>query len=47
MGVKCASSLNMGEKLPQESYVITCKNIISGHIQCKTHLLYPELSDVE
>ena len=32
MGVKFASSLNMGEKLPQKWYIITCTNAISGHI---------------
>ena len=32
MGVKFASSLIMGEKLPQKLYTITCRNAISGHI---------------
>ena len=32
MGVKFASSLIMGEKLPQKLYMIICRNAISGHI---------------
>ena len=32
MGVKFASSLIMGEKLPQKLYVIICRNAVSGHI---------------
>ena len=32
VGVKFASSLIMGEKLPQKLYMIICRNAISGHI---------------
>ena len=32
MGVKFASSLIMGEKLPQKLYIMICRNVISGHI---------------
>ena len=32
MGVKFASSLIMGEKLPQKLYIMICRNAISGHI---------------
>ena len=32
MGVNFASSLIMGEKLPQKLCMIICRNAISGHI---------------
>ena len=32
MGVKFASSLIMGEKLPQKLYIMICRNVISGYI---------------
>ena len=32
MGVKFASSLIIGEKLPQKLYIMICRNVISGHI---------------
>ena len=32
MGVKFASSLIIGERLPQELYIIICRNVIAGHI---------------
>ena len=35
--VKCVTSLNMGETLPQESYGIRCNDVISGHISYKIH----------
>ena len=37
MSVKFATSLNMSEKLPQELYIILCRNTISGHISHKIH----------
>ena len=35
MGVKFASSLIMGEKLPQKLFIIMCRNAISGHFLYK------------
>ena len=32
MGFKFASSLIMGEKLPQKLYIMICRIAISGHI---------------
>ena len=40
MGVKFASSINMGEKLPQKWYVMICRNAMSGHILHKIRYIY-------
>ena len=40
MDVESASSLIMGEKLPQKLYIIICRNAISGHITYKIQCIF-------
>ena len=40
-------SLNMGEKIAQGACVITCKNVMAGHISFEIDLAYPQLRGIE
>ena len=42
MCVQFVTSLNMGEKLPQKLYIITCRNAISRHILHKIQYTYSQ-----
>ena len=47
MGVKFATSLNMGGTLPQKLYIITCRNVLSCQTSHRIHWMNSKQRDIE